>query len=114
MDHKGRWTGRGLGDPPAALKTVEESAHACCRRIIAACKRGRASVQLDTKSFDKILNGVDKPWVRRRPHWTDALKAAAWMPAKLTTSRTKRHGSASVDESVQIQSVERVGVPGSA
>jgi transposase len=30
-----------------------------------------------TKSFDKILNGVDSPWVRRRPHWTDALKAAA-------------------------------------
>jgi len=30
-----------------------------------------------TKSFDKILNAVDNPWVRRRPHWTDALKAAA-------------------------------------
>jgi len=30
-----------------------------------------------TKSFDKILNGVDNPWVRRRPHWTDTLKAAA-------------------------------------
>jgi transposase len=30
-----------------------------------------------TKSFDKILNGVDNPWGRRRPHWTDALKAAA-------------------------------------
>jgi transposase len=30
-----------------------------------------------TKSFDKILNGVDGPWVRRRPHWADALKAAA-------------------------------------
>jgi transposase len=30
-----------------------------------------------TKSFDKILNGVDNPWVRRRPHWTDSLKAAA-------------------------------------
>lgn len=30
-----------------------------------------------SKSFDKILNGVDNPWVRRRPHWTDSLKAAA-------------------------------------
>ena len=29
------------------------------------------------KSFDKILNGVDNPWVRRRPHWSDTLKAAA-------------------------------------
>ena len=32
------------------------------------------------KSFDKILNGVDNPWVRRRPHWSDALKAAACSP----------------------------------
>jgi hypothetical protein len=30
-----------------------------------------------TKSFDKMLNGVDNPWIRRRPHWTDAVKAAA-------------------------------------
>ena len=30
-----------------------------------------------TRSFDKILNGVDNPWVRRRTHWTDALRAAA-------------------------------------
>jgi transposase len=30
-----------------------------------------------TKSFDKVLKGVDNPWVRRRPHWSDALKAAA-------------------------------------
>lgn len=29
------------------------------------------------KSFEKVLNSVDNPWVRRRPHWTDALKAAA-------------------------------------
>jgi hypothetical protein len=29
------------------------------------------------KSFEKVLNGFDNPWVRRRPHWTDALKAAA-------------------------------------
>ena len=29
------------------------------------------------KSFDKVLNGVDNPWVRRRPHWTDALQTAA-------------------------------------
>jgi DDE superfamily endonuclease len=29
------------------------------------------------KSFDKVLNAVDNPWTRRRPHWTDALKAAA-------------------------------------
>ncbi|MDQ3333707.1 MAG: hypothetical protein M4D80_00875 [Myxococcota bacterium] len=30
-----------------------------------------------TKSFDKVLNAVDGPWTRRRPHWTDTLKAAA-------------------------------------
>lgn len=30
-----------------------------------------------TKSFDKILNGVDNPWVRRRLHWSDKLRAAA-------------------------------------
>jgi transposase len=30
-----------------------------------------------SKSFDKILNGDDNPWVRRRPHWTDSLRAAA-------------------------------------
>ena len=29
------------------------------------------------KSFEKVLNRVDDPWIRRRPHWSDALKAAA-------------------------------------
>ena len=29
------------------------------------------------KSFDKVLNAVDNPWTRRRPHWTDNLKRAA-------------------------------------
>lgn len=30
-----------------------------------------------TKSFEKVLNNIDDPWRRRRPHWTDDLKAAA-------------------------------------
>ena len=29
------------------------------------------------KSFDKVLDAVDTPWTRRRPHWTDNLKRAA-------------------------------------
>jgi DNA-binding Lrp family transcriptional regulator len=29
------------------------------------------------KSFEKVLAADDGPWVRRRPHWTDTLKAAA-------------------------------------
>lgn len=28
------------------------------------------------KSFDKVLRAIDNPW-RRRPHWTDNIKAAA-------------------------------------
>jgi hypothetical protein len=30
-----------------------------------------------SRSFDKVLNAVDSPWLRRRPHWTDSIKAAA-------------------------------------
>lgn len=30
-----------------------------------------------TRSFDKVLNAVDDPWTRRRPHWTDNIRAAA-------------------------------------
>lgn len=29
------------------------------------------------KSFEKVLNAVDSPWPRRRPHWTDNLRRAA-------------------------------------
>lgn len=29
-----------------------------------------------SKSFDKVLNAVDGPWTRRRPHWTDNIRAA--------------------------------------
>jgi transposase len=32
------------------------------------------------KSFDKVLNTVDDPW-RRRPHWSDVIKAPAFRTA---------------------------------
>ena len=33
---------------------------------------------IDSLDDDELeLSTVDSPWVRRRPHWTDALKAAA-------------------------------------
>ncbi len=32
------------------------------------------------KSFEKVLKSIDDPW-RRRPHWTDVIKAPALRPA---------------------------------
>ncbi len=32
------------------------------------------------KSFDNVLNSVDDPW-RRRPHWSDVIKAPTFKEA---------------------------------
>jgi hypothetical protein len=42
-----------------------------------ALARVAAAFNWTTKSFDKILDRIDNPWVRRRPHWSDAVDPAA-------------------------------------
>ena len=49
---------------------------ACYKGASASADSTASSSTATAKSFDKALNAIDDPW-RRRPHWTDTLKAAA-------------------------------------